>query len=373
MDYDLSKPQKLLQESVRTFCKRKCTPERVRELMATDTAFDEELWSEIADQGWIGPHLPEAYEGLELSLVELAIIAEEFGRVCMPGPFIAANWAATLIAESGNAKLAEKYLPSIIEGELKATVALLEQGSSWAGEPQLTVTRDGNNYKLSGIKELVLDAAIADLIIVVARDGDDTCLMMVKATDSGVEITPTPSIDATRKLCRISFDAVTVPSEQVLATGESADKALHKSLQIGAIAVSAELVGIMQWTLDATVEYVKTRKQFDQPVGSFQAVQHQCAEMYLLTESSRAAAYYAAWASSENESDAARSISIAKTWCSDSARKLGNHAVQCHGGIGFTWEHDLQFYYKRSKANEFLFGDPTFHREQIAEMALCTT
>lgn len=371
MDYDLSKPQKLLQESVRTFCRRECNGGRVRELMATPTAFDERLWGLIADQGWIGPHLSEKYDGLELGLVELAIIAEEFGRACVPAPFVASNWTATLIAESGNTGLAMRYLPRIIDGRLKATVALLEQDGSWAGgNQQLTATRDGDQCVLLGSKRLVMDAAIADLMIVVARDGDQTCLVVLEATDAAIEITPTPGIDATRKLYRVDLNSVSVPVDRVLVVGETADKALENSLQVGAIMISAELVGIMQWTLETTVEYAKTRQQFNKPIGTFQAVQHQCADMYLMTESGRSVAYYAAWAFSKNDPDAKRAVSIAKTWCSDAARQVGNHGIQCHGGIGFTWEHDLQFYYKRAKSDEFLFGDATFHREKIAALVL---
>jgi len=216
----------------------------------------------------------------------------------------------------------------------------------------------------------VTDAAVADLMIVVAQGEQGLCLVLIDPSSGGVTIEATPGIDATRKLAQVTFANVTVPAGNILAQGAEAESALKRSQQVGIVVVCAEMVGSSQWMLDTTVEYAKTRKQFDQVIGSFQAIQLKCADMFLQTESSRAAAYYAAWALTEGAEDAERAVSIAKSYCSDAACFIGGTAVQAHGGIGFTWEHDLHLYYKRNKANEFLFGDATYHREQIAKLTI---
>ncbi len=371
MDFDLSKPQKLLQESARTYFSRECSLERVRELMETPTAFDEKQWSSLADQGWLGLTLPEDFGGLELGCVELAVVAEEMGRAVLPGPFLATTWAATLIDGSKNEDARKKLLPGICEGQCKATVALLESDSGWHPDAiSLTATADKDGYRLSGSKQFVLDAEVADLILCVARDGAGLVIAAIPAGTTGLTITATPGIDRTRKLYSIDFDNVAVEAASVLATGATAEDALQRSLHVATVVAAAELVGGMQWTLETAVEYVKTRKQFDRPVGSFQAVQHQCADMLLFTESARSATYFAAWALTENDPSAERGVAMAKAYCSDAAREVGNRGVQVHGGIGFTWEHDLHLFYRRAKADELLFGDATFHREKIAQLVV---
>ena len=369
MDYDLSKPQKMLQQSVREFCQRQCPLEKVREIMETETAHDPEVWQGIADQGWIGLHLSEDHGGLGLGLVDLAVVAEELGRGCLPGPFLSTTWAATLLSKCGNENLASKYLPELCEGSKIATVACFEEEAGWAAEEYTTVkvTDSGEGVQLSGSKQLVGDAGVADLMIIAARGEMGLTLVLVETSADGVSIVATPGIDATRKLYEVKLDNVT---GVVLATGAQARQALIESQQVGNVAVCAELVGSMQWMLETTVEYAKTRKQFDQIIGAFQAVQHKCADMLLDTESSRSAALYAAWALTEGTDDADRAVSIAKLFCADAAQRVGGNSIQAHGGIGFTWEHDLHLFYKRNKSNEFLFGDATFHREHVAQIAI---
>ena len=369
MDFDLSKPQKLLKDSARTFLGRECRPARVRELMETETAHDEDLWRSIAEQGWTGLCVPEEHGGLGLSLVELAVVAEEMGRACLPGAFISTLTAAALIERAGSAEQRARYLAPIADGELKATVALLEEGASWdADSVKLVAAHDGGRFSLSGRKLFVPDAGAADLLICVARDGDGLSLLPVARGAEGMTLKPMRSMDATRKLYEVSFEGVTLPEADALGADGDARGALRGALEVATAALCAEMVGGMQWVLDTTVEYAKTRQQFGRPIGSFQAVQHQCADMLLMTESARSAAYYAAWALSEGDPSAGGAVSVAKAYCSDAYREVANRGVQVHGGIGFTWEHDLQLYYKRSKSSETLFGDATFHRERLARL-----
>lgn len=371
MDFDLSKPQQLLQQSAREFLARECPPERVRALMETDTAFDEQLWAAIADQGWTALTLPEEFGGLGLGIVELAVVAEEMGRACLPGPFLSTTWAAALIAQASSEGLKAQYLEAISAGTMKATVALLEATADWNPDSvQLKAESDGKDYHLTGRKELVTDADVADLIIVAARAGDELVLLSVERQAAGITVTATPGIDATRKLYAIEFDGVTVPMTDALETGYRAKEILAQAGGVATVALCAELVGGMQWSLDTAVEYAKTRQQFGKTIGTYQAVQHKCADMVLLTESSRSAVYYAAWALTENDPSARLAVSIAKAYCSDAGREVGNRAIQVHGGIGFTWEHNLHLYYKRAKAAEIMFGDATYHREQVARQVV---
>jgi len=369
MDFDLSKPQKMLQESVREFLSRHCPLERVRELMETPTAHDPELWEGLTDQGWTALTLPEDYEGLELGAVDLAVVTEAMGAFCMPGPFLSNLTGAELLAAAGNDDLAGEVLPGVADGETLVTVALLEEGGSWNGEAvELPIDGSGGYLTVSGTKLFVPDAETADLLLVVGRLDGDLAVVSVPRDTAGVTVEAIPAIDATRKLYKVVFDDA--KGGTLVARGEQAAKALHKATRLATVAVCAELVGGMQWVLETTVEYAKTREQFGRVIGSFQAMQHHCADMLYKLESARSAAYYAAWAVSVDDPGADRAVSVAKAWCSDAAREVGNLGIQVHGGIGFTWEHDLHLFYKRAKSNEILFGDARFHRDRIAAMVI---
>jgi alkylation response protein AidB-like acyl-CoA dehydrogenase len=216
-----------------------------------------------------------------------------------------------------------------------------------------------SNGKITGEKLFVSDAAVADFIIVIARNG----VFVVESKARGLKISPMSSMDLTRKLYTVEF--AETPAEEIGTTAN-----LARAFDIATAALAAELVGGMQRTLDITVEYAKTRKQFGKPIGMFQAVQHQCADMYLETESARSAVYYAGWALEEKSPDAATAVSIAKMYASDAGRTVGNRGIQIHGGMGFTWENDVHLYYRRAKGSETAFGDATFHRERIASLVI---
>jgi alkylation response protein AidB-like acyl-CoA dehydrogenase len=365
MDFDLNKPQQLLQQSAREFFTRECPLEHVRALMATETAFDEKLWQGIADQGWTGLLVPEEFGGLGLGLVELAVIAEEMGRACLPAPFVSTLWAASLIERAGSEGQRAQYLEKIASGELKATVALLEESADWnPAAVSLRADLMGKEFRLNGRKEFVTDAAVADLIIVVARSGDKLVLLPVEKGASGMTIT---------KLYAIDFTNVAVAEADALAFNSRTEEALEAATDVALVALCAELVGGMQWTLETAVEYAKTRTQFGKPIGLYQAVQHKCADMFLWLESSRSATYYAAWAVSENDPAAKIAVSMAKAYCSDAGREVGNNGMQVHGGIGFTWEHNLHLYYKRAKGSEIMLGDASYHREKLAQLVVDET
>jgi alkylation response protein AidB-like acyl-CoA dehydrogenase len=214
--------------------------------------------------------------------------------------------------------------------------------------------------KLNGTKVFVTDAQVADIIIVIGSDA----AYLVEAKAPGLKIEPMKGLDLGRKIYSVKFSST--PAEQLVADRAS----IERSLQVATAALTAEMTGGMQRVMELAVAYAKTRKQFGKPIGSFQAVQHMCAEMYLETESSRSAAYYSAWALEENMPDAATAVSIAKMYASDAARNVGNRGIQVHGGMGFTWENDVHLYYRRAKASETMLGDATFHRERIAQLVV---
>jgi alkylation response protein AidB-like acyl-CoA dehydrogenase len=367
MDFDLTKAQKLLQQSARDFFARECKPERVRDMMATDTAYDDGLWRAMADQGWTGLIIPEDFGGLGLSLVDLIAVSEEMGHACLPGPFLSTLWAAALINLAGAEGQRKQYLEPIAAGDMKATVALLEDGADWNPEAVgLRAEKAGKEFRLRGRKEFVTDAEIADLIICVARGNEGLVLAPVEKGAKGMKISATPGVDATRKLYSVEFEDVVAPEADALAFNTRTLDAVESATATAVVALSAEMVGGMRWTLETAVEYAKTRQQFGKAIGVYQAVQHQLADMFLMTEGARSAVYYAAWAVSENDPSAKLAVSIAKAYCSDAVREVGNRGAQAHGGIGFTWEHNLQLYYKRAKASEAMFGDANYHREEIA-------
>ena len=359
MQFGLNESQEILKESARSFFSGECPISEVRRLMDTDTAYDAALWRKLADQGYTGIIFPEEYGGVGLGKVELILLMEEAGRALLPGPFFSTVvLSGSVIDAVATADQKKKYLAAICHGEARATVAILEALASWdLRNIQMAVV----NGKLSGEKLFVPDAAVADWILVLARNG----IFLVEAKSPGVKICPMSGMDLTRKLYSVHFHGA--PAEKL---GDL--PGLTMPIEVATTALVAEMVGGMQRTLDMTVEYAKTRKQFGKTIGSFQAVQHQCADMYLETESSRSAAYYAAWALQENVPDASAAVSIAKIYASDAGRTVGNRGIQIHGGMGFTWENDLHLYYRRAKASETAFGDATFHRERLAQLVIDT-
>jgi alkylation response protein AidB-like acyl-CoA dehydrogenase len=357
MQFGLSESQEFLKDSARKFFAGECPAADMRRLMETDTAYDAALWAKLTEQGYTGIIFPEEYGGVGLGKVELMLLMEEAGRALLPGPFFSTvALAGSVVDAVGTPANKKKYLGPICRGEARATVAILEAGASW--NPR-DVQLSAANGKISGEKLFVSAAGVADFIVVVARNG----VFAVAANARGLRITPMLGMDLTRKLYVVEFS--NTPAEEL---GPAAG--LVGALDVATAAVAAELVGGMQRTLDITVEYAKTRKQFGKPIGIFQAVQHQCADMYLETESSRSAVYYAGWALQENSPAASAAVSIAKMYASDAARTVGNRGIQIHGGMGFTWENDLHLYYRRAKASETAFGDATFHRERIASMVI---
>jgi len=365
VNFGLSETQQHVKDAAHEFFSKELPMADVRKLIERDTAFDAALWKKVAEQGYTGMIFPEAYDGVGLGPVEMAAVLEEMGRALVPGPFVSTVLlAGTLLDAAASDEQKKTYLAPICRGEMRATLALLERSASWdPSAVRMDAKAVGDCFELTGEKLFVGDAAVADFIIVAARD----VLLVVPSKSPGLTLTATPGVDLTRRLYRVSFDRVKVSGGDLLAKGDRASTALARALDVAAAGLSAEMVGGMQQLLDLTVSYAKTRTQFGRTIGSFQAVQHRCVDLFALVEGARSAAYYAAWALGHDASAAPLAVSVAKAWASDAYREAGNSAIQVQGGMGFTWENDAHLYYRRAKGSELLCGDATFHRDRIGK------
>ena len=376
MDFGFSEEQELLRSTARKFLENECTSEVVRKRMAESAGITDELWGKIAEQGWLGLVFPEEYGGSGLGFVDLTVLMEEMGRAVMPGPFFSTVLLGGLtILEAGTAAQKKDWLPRIAQGQAKVTLALTEPSARWDAAGVTTLARkSGSGYVLNGTKLFVLDAHIADALIVVARVGeskrpeDGISLFLVPRTTRGVGATLLPTMDQTRKLCEVTLADVAVPAEALLGSEGGGWAPLARVIERATTALCAEMCGGAQRVLDMTTDYAKIRIAFGRPIGSYQGVKHKAADMLVDVENAKSLTYYAAWAVDENVPEAALAVSMAKAYVSDAFRKVAGAGIQLHGGIGFTWEHDLHLYFKRAKSSETTFGDATYHRERVAQL-----
>jgi alkylation response protein AidB-like acyl-CoA dehydrogenase len=372
MDFGFSEEQELLRKSATDFLNKECPMTYVRQMMEDERGYSEELWNKMAELGWMGLIYPEEFGGSGLSLIDLVVVLEETGKVVLPGPFFSTVALGGLaILEAGDPEQKKKWLPGIATGKTKATLALLEENTRWDEKGvTLAAEKSGNGYRLSGVKLFVPDAHVADVLVSAACTAEGISLFVIERQQPGVHIRQLKTMDQTRKLCEVTFDKVQVGGDAVLGTAGKGWEALSRVIDRGKVALCAEMCGGAQKVLDMTVEYAKVREQFGRPIGSFQAVQHKCANMLVQVESAKSATYYAAWAVANDTPDAPLAAAMAKAYCSDAYRQVSAEGIQVHGGIGFTWEHDMHLYFKRAKGSEVTFGDATWNRELVARYTL---
>ncbi len=365
MYFDLNDEQKQIQRTAREFLASRYKPERIRELTETEHGFEESDWQEMVELGWPGLALPEEFGGQGLGIVELAAVFEEMGYALPPSPLLSNTVAGLALATCGSEEQKTEFLAPLAAGEKRGTVALIDAGSSGAiGEFELEAQSGDGGVTLNGEKVMVLDAGAADFLLVATADGKR---QIVETEQSGVSINQEPSIDLTRNVYSVALDGVEVAAERTLpAEGIDYLPVMHRVC----VAISAELTGIAQRTMEMAVEYAKERQQFGRPIGSYQAVSHRCAQMLLETEGARSATYYAAWAADASLEDLPMAASMAKAYASDAGWRVANASLQVHGGIGFTWEHDLHLWLKRAKVDSAIFGDAHWHRERVADAIL---
>jgi alkylation response protein AidB-like acyl-CoA dehydrogenase len=372
MDFGFSEDQELLRKSAADFLAKECPMTYVRQMMEDERGYSDELWNKMAELGWMGLIYPEEFGGAGLNMVDLVVILEEMGRAVLPGPFFSTVCMGGLaILEAGNSEQKQKFLPSIASGKTKATLAVLEENARWDEKGvKLSARKSKKGYTLNGIKLFVPDAHVADIIVCAGHTSDGISLFLLDRQQAGVSTTLLKTMDQTRKLCEVRFAKVQVGPDAVLGTPGEGWKALSRVLDRSKVALCAEMCGGAQKVLDMSVEYAKMREQFGRPIGSFQAIQHKCANMLVQVESAKSATYYAAWAVANDVPEAPLAAAMAKAYCSDAYRQVSAEGIQVHGGIGFTWEHDMHIYFKRAKGSEVTFGDAAWNRELVAQYTL---
>ncbi len=374
MNFGFNEEQDLLRSTARKFFENECASQVVRTLMETPEGVTPALWSKLAEQGWLGLTYPEAYDGMGLGLVDLVVLMEEMGRAVVPGPYFSAVLlGGGIILEAGSEAQKKEWLPKIAGGQARVTLAWMEPSAELGPDGiTLAALQKGGTYTLSGTKLFVHDAHTADAIVVAARTGksgaDGISLFLVPKTAKGLTVTLLPTMDQTRKLCEVTLKDVSLGADARLGEIGGGWTALARVLDRATVALCAEMCGGAQKVLDMTVEYAKIRQAFGRPIGSYQGVKHKAADMLVDVENSKSITYYAAWAMDEGVPEGPLAVSMAKAYVSDAYRRVSANGIQLHGGIGFTWEHDLHLYFKRAKGSEFTFGDATFHRERVAQL-----
>ena len=358
MKFSLNDEQRALQDAVRSYLRDKVGPAQVRELYDSPESdgVPADLWKAIGEQGWLAVLVPEAFDGLGLGLLDAAIIARAFGAATVPGPWLGTVLVGEALRLAGSESQQKALLPQLAAGEVKGAVALLRNGyrPTPAGAP--ATAADGT---LTGRLELVEYAAVADVLVVAAQDG------LYLVDPAATTITAHESLDRTVRLA--SVDLHGVAGERLEG---SSPEVVQELLDRAAVLAASDLAGIARKALTETVEYDKTRVQFGKPVGSFQAIKHHLADIHLGVTMAEYAATYAAHAFDIEASDRQLAASIAKAKCGDMASESTGAMIQYHGGIGYTWEHDSHFYFKRAKRLEYAFGDASQHRERIATLML---
>src|SRR5216683_908920 len=332
MNFGFNDEQELLRSTARKFFENECGSDTVRRLMETPEGISPDLWTKLAEQGWLG------------------------------------------LAEAGSEAQKKEWLPKIAAGDRRVALAWMEP-SAQLGPAGVTLTavEKGGQYTLSGTKLFVHDAHTADALVVAARTrpgagADGVSLFLLPKGTRGLEVTLLPTMDQTRKLCEVALSDVTIGPDALLGAAGAGWAPLARVLDRATVALCAEMCGGAQKVLDMTVEYAKIRQAFGRPIGSYQGVKHRAADMLVDVENSKSITYYAAWALDENSPEAPLAVSMAKAYVSDAYRRVAAGGIQLHGGIGFTWEHDLHLYFKRAKGSEFTFGDATHHRERVAQL-----
>lgn len=372
MDLGLSEEQEMLKTSARDFLQKECPKKLVKQLDESDEGYSPELWRKMAQLGWLGLLFPEEYGGSGGSFLDLVVLLEEMGYNILPGPFFSTVvLGGSPILAAGNEEQKKELLPNIANGEAILTLALSEPSVRYdAAAVKATADARNGEYVINGTKLFVPDANVADFLLVVARTRETAnpeggiTVFLVDAKSPGLKTTLLKTL-ARDKQCEVVFEDVSVPKENILGELDRGWPTVQDILQKATVAKCAEMVGGAQAALDMAVAYAKERVQFNRPIGSFQAIQHYCANMVSDVDGSRFVTYKAAWKVSEGL-PATMDVAVAKAWTSGAYGRVTLLAHQIFGAIGFTMDHDLHLYYRRAKASEMMFGDGAYHRAIVA-------
>ncbi|TRZ93846.1 MAG: acyl-CoA dehydrogenase [Dehalococcoidia bacterium] len=372
MDFNLSEEQEMLKTTARDFLEKECPKSLVRQMVGDERGYPPELWRKMADLGWLGLIFPEKYGGLGGSFLDLAVLQEEMGRACLPGPFFSAVILGGLfVLNAGSEEQKTSLLTKVANGELILTLALTEPSAGYdAASVEVEAISDNGDYVISGTKLFVPDAHIANYIICIARTKKGTApeegitAFLVDGKSPGISCTVLKTI-AGDKLCEVVFDKVRVPKKNIVCKLDQAWSAVEKTLQQATVAKCAEMVGGAQQTVQMSADYLKERIVFGLPLGSFQVMHYYIGNMVVDVDSSRFLTYEAAWRLSEGL-PCAINIAMAKAWTSNAYRRVTALGEQIFGGVGFIEDHDMPLYFRRAKAAEVTLGDASFQRELVA-------
>ena len=377
MDITLSKTQQNIAQEARRFLKKECPPEYVQEMFKDARGITDDLWQKMAGMDWMAMRIPETYGGMGMEQIDMSLLLEEMGRAVVPGPFFSTViLAGETIMAAGTDTQKKKYLGAIADGKAMATLALHEpDGGSDPGYIHLSGVRNGDDFILNGTKLFVPDAHLADFLVIAARTGktnkseDAISLFIVSAKEKGITITPLSTMDGTRKLSAVICKNVRLNQTSILGELNKGFQPLFQALQRAQVGLCAEAVGGAQKAMEIASDYAKVRVQYDQPIGSFQAIKHMCAQMFTEAESSRSMLYWASWAQDYgDENEAAIAASSAKAYCTDAFTNVAARGIQVLGGTGFTMENEMHLYLKRAKANQAALGTPVYHREKVMQL-----
>lgn len=381
MQFALTDEQQLIRDSARAFFDECAGSAELRAAIASADGYDHELWRRMTDElGWSGIAIAERYGGAGLGAVELAILQHEQGRRLVPTPFFATVClAAPLIRLVADEQQQSAWLSRIAAGAIRFAVGITGD-SGRPGPDGLTATlqHTASGYRLDGMCGFVVNGHACDTLLVAARAaerddgnasaGDALSIVLVDPSAAGVGIEPLTMLDLSRPMAHVRFSNVKIGPDDVLGEPGAARTGFERALDHARIALAAEAVGTAEMALEMTTAFVKERVQFGRPVGSFQAVKHRLADMLVALEAARSAAWYAACVADELPDELAEAASIAKAACSDAAYNCASNAIQLHGGVGFTWDHDAHLYFKRARACSTLLGSPAWHRERLARL-----
>jgi alkylation response protein AidB-like acyl-CoA dehydrogenase len=367
-----SEEQQLIRDNARALLSERAASAQLRAALAAPGGYDAQLWRTMGELGWTGLAVPQIYGGAGLGWVELCILMEEQGRRLPASPFFATcALAAPLIAASGSEAQRQALLPRIAAGKVRIGCALSgSDGRPPCDGARVVLEGRGDDFSLSGVSDFVIHGDSADLLLVVARasgsrGGDGISVAVIPAASTGVSIHPHLMLDLTRPMSRLELDGVTVGREQLLGEAGAAGGAVEEALDLARIALASEALGGAEQVLEMTTAYSKERVQFGRPIGSFQAIKHRLADMMIEVEAAKSAAWYAACVADERRTELAEAAAIAKSYCCDAYFDCAANAIQLHGGIGFTWEHDAHLYFKRARATATLLGSPAWQRERL--------
>ena len=376
MEFAFTEEQGLLRESAIGFLSENSDSKKIREAMESPLAYDKKVWQKMSEEmGWLALLIPEKYDGLGLTWIELTALLEKMGYFLLCSPFHSTIClGATCLLEFGNEDQKTSFLPKIANGSLQITLACLEPNGDWTPNGiRCTYKKIDNEFIVSGIKKYVPYGHSADKIIVIAREegsngAEGVSLFLVDSEEKNLEIKKLNTMDQTRPQSLINLNKIRISDDCVLGELGGGWNALEKLRLYGALGVSAEQVGGAQRCLDMTCDFVLEREQFGRKIGSFQSIKHRLANMMVLVESARSASYYASCMTGTNSQEFEETVSIAKSYCSEAFFKCAGDAIQLHGGVGFTWEYDTHLFFKRAKSSEIYFGDPSFHKNKISNI-----